>query len=69
MDGGIRHGWSTWADLKRGDEFGGGVKGDPHPEVVGLVAQGGEELVQLKMAEVEVVEEVGVHLFGVLARA
>ena len=32
----------AWAELQSRDEFGGGIKGDPHPEVVGLVAQGGE---------------------------
>jgi len=65
MDDGMRHSSSAWADQQRGDEPSDGVEGDPHPEVVGLVAQGDEEFVQLEMAEGQAVEKVSVDLFGV----
>ncbi len=42
MDDRMCHRLSARADLKRGDELGDGVTGGPHPEVVRLVAQGGE---------------------------
>jgi hypothetical protein len=59
----------AWTELKRWDKFGGRVTGDPHPQVVRLVAQGGEEFVQLEMAEGQVPEKVGMNLLGVFARA
>jgi len=66
MEQDIGHVLGAWTDLEGGDEFSGWIKGDPHPEVVGFVAQGGKEFIQLKMAEGQVVEEVGVNLFGML---
>ena len=69
MDDGMRHGLSARADLEGGDEFGDGIEGGPHPEVMGFVAQSGEEFVELKVAEEEVAEEVCMDLVGVFARA
>jgi len=69
MDDGVRHDLSGRANLEGGDELGDGVAGGPDPEVEGLIAQGGEQFVELKMAEGEVVEEVRVDLVGVLAGA
>jgi len=68
MQQSICHVLGTWTELKRRDEFGNGVKGDPHPQVVGLVAQGGEESVQLEMAEGQVPEKAGVNLSALFAR-
>lgn len=56
MDDGVRHDLSARANLEGGDEFGDRVAGGPDPEVVGLVAQGGEEFIPLKMAEGQVLE-------------
>jgi len=69
MEQGIVHELSAWAELESGDEFGGRVTSDPHPQVVGLVVQGGEEFVQLEMAEDQVLEKAGMNLLGVFARA
>lgn len=60
---------SAWANLKCGDKLGDRVTGRPDPEVMDLVAQGGEEFVQLEMAEGQVLEEVSVNVFGMLASA
>jgi hypothetical protein len=62
------HGLGAWTELKRGDEFGGWIKGDPPPQIMRLVTQGGEQLIQLQMTQVQVAEEMGVHLFSVLSR-
>jgi hypothetical protein len=65
----IGHVLGAWTQLKCWDQFGGRLKGDPHPEVVGLVAQGGEEFIQLEMAEGQVLKKVGVHFLGMLTGA
>ena len=65
MDDGMRHNLSAWANLEGGDEFGHRVAGGPPPQVVRLVAQGSKQLIELEMAKGELVEEVGVNLFGV----
>jgi hypothetical protein len=64
----IGHVLGAWTELKRRDQLCGRVKGDPHPQVVGLVAQGGEQLIELEMTQVQVTEEVDMHLLGVLTR-
>jgi hypothetical protein len=69
MQQGIRHVLGAWTELKGGDEFGGGVKGDPHPQVMCLVTQGGEEFVQLEMAQGQIPKKVGVHFLGMLTGA
>jgi hypothetical protein len=68
VEQGIGHRLGAWTDLEGGDEFSGGVKGHPHPQVVRLVAPGGEQLIELQMTQVPVTEEMGVHLLGVLTR-
>jgi hypothetical protein len=68
VEQGKGHLLGAWTDLEGGDEFRGWIKGDPHPQVVRLVAQGGEQLIELQMTQVQVTEEVGVNLLGVLTR-
>ena len=46
MNEGICQVLGARAELKRGDEFGGGVKSHPHPYVVRLVPQGRVQLIQ-----------------------
>jgi hypothetical protein len=55
--------------LEGGDEFGLGIESDPDPEIVGLVPEGGVELIELEMANLQIAEEVRVHFFGVGASA
>ena len=68
MKQGKGHVLGAWTEPKRRDQFGVWIKGDPHPQVVRLVAQGGIQLIQLEMPQVQVTEEVGMHLVGVLTR-
>ena len=65
MDEGMGQVLSPRPDLQGGPDLGHGIKGDPHPEVVRLVAQSGEQLIQLEMPEVQMVEEMSLHLLGV----
>jgi len=65
MDEGIGQVLSPRPDLQGGHDLGHGIKGDPHPEVLRLVAQSGEQRIQLEMTQVQRVEEMGLHLLGV----
>ena len=68
MEEGIGQVLGARAKLQRRDEFGRRVKRHPHPYVMRLVPQGRVQFIQLHMAEGQVLKEVHMYLFGVLAR-
>jgi hypothetical protein len=63
MDEGMGQVQSPRPDLQGGRDLSHGIKGDPHPEILRLVAQSGQQLVQLEMTQVQRVEEMS--LLGV----
>jgi hypothetical protein len=69
VDQSVSHVLCTRPDQQGWHEFCLGIKGHPDPHVVGFVAEGGIEFIELQMADVQVTEKVGVHFFGVVAGA
>jgi len=65
MDEGMGQVQSPRPNLQGRHDLGHGIKGDPHPEILRLVAHSGQQLIQLEMLQVQRMEEMSLHLLGV----